>query len=134
MNKTQKVSVSAPSGAQVGDVMIITFKNPGLTKEGSDHSWDLVKEGDIVSFRHNKSCCDLPIQVVQGDYWADYNEEFKTIRAMQDFGGSFVKGLVKLYIVADSDNKVKLINSFKDYFDDYKLKGAKWLSKTSKTK
>lgn len=54
------------------------------------------------------------------DYWKDENEEWETLETMQFYGGSFVEQLVELYRRGDPINKMKLINTFKDYFDEYK--------------
>ena len=43
----------------------------------------------------------------------------KIIRAMEEFGGSFVKALALAYRRADLENKKRLEKCFKDVFDRY---------------
>jgi len=44
----------------------------------------------------------------------------KTLRNMRLYGGSFVVKLAELYLYADEQNKKKLENCFKEYFEEYK--------------
>jgi hypothetical protein len=43
----------------------------------------------------------------------------QTLMNMEKHGGSFVKKLAELYMIADWENKRKLEKCFKDYFDKY---------------
>jgi hypothetical protein len=43
----------------------------------------------------------------------------QTLINMEKYGGSFVKKLAELYMMADGENKRKLEKCFKYYFDKY---------------
>ena len=45
--------------------------------------------------------------------------EDKAIRAMNRWGGGFVKQLAVLYLHADSENRLLLLTTFYDYFKKY---------------
>lgn len=43
----------------------------------------------------------------------------RTLTAMQRFGGTFVKQLAALYMVADADNRATLVEAFHSIFIRY---------------
>lgn len=43
-----------------------------------------------------------------------------SIHMMDVLGGSFIKALANLYYVSDSENRVKLRQTFSTYFEDYR--------------
>jgi len=44
---------------------------------------------------------------------------YKTLENMRRYGGSFVRKLYELYMVADEFNRVRLRETFKDIFERY---------------
>lgn len=54
------------------------------------------------------------------NFWENEDQEFETLDNMDKFGGSFVKQLAVLYRLADLNNKSKLIDTFINYFNEYK--------------
>ena len=44
--------------------------------------------------------------------------------AMATYGGSFVKGLARLYLLGDPDNRQKLASTFTEYFHKYDAMAA----------
>lgn len=59
-------------------------------------------------------------KVKKNYYWEASIEEYLTLKAIEQYAGSFVKSLGEAYIRADQNNKLKLINAFTEYFDEYK--------------
>lgn len=51
--------------------------------------------------------------------FTSFDQEGKTLEAMFEYGGSFVKLLSTLYAHADPGNKMRLLNAFDDYFKQY---------------
>lgn len=49
----------------------------------------------------------------------DTDKEFDTLEKMEKYGGNFVKVLAKLYHAADRFNRVKLLETFGEYFTKY---------------
>jgi hypothetical protein len=47
------------------------------------------------------------------------SEQHEILSAMETYGGSFVKQLVKLFILADYENQAKLEAAFQNYFQQY---------------
>lgn len=46
-------------------------------------------------------------------------EDLKVIEAMEEYGGSFVQQLARLYRVADLENRIKIRTVFGGYWKDY---------------
>ena len=46
--------------------------------------------------------------------------ELQTVAAMNRFGGSFVKALANVMIVADENNQVRIETAFPEIFDRYR--------------
>ena len=49
----------------------------------------------------------------------DHNQKYYTIRAMQQYGGSFVQCLAKAWERADADNSERIENAFPEYLIQY---------------
>lgn len=47
------------------------------------------------------------------------NDKYWVSQAMQTYGGSFVRKLGELYLLADATNTHKLEEVFKGYFEEY---------------
>lgn len=50
------------------------------------------------------------------------------LHMMEKQGGSFVKSLVNAYYCADRQNKIKLEQTFKEYFEDYQQRYKRYLN------
>lgn len=48
-----------------------------------------------------------------------YDEVWKMISQMEQYGGSFVKALANAFKYADPDNRQRLIDAFPDYVKEY---------------
>lgn len=55
----------------------------------------------------------------------EYGKKWWTTEAMIRSGGSFVKGLGKLWRIGDSKNQAKLEKAFPKFFQDYRELGLK---------
>jgi hypothetical protein len=47
-------------------------------------------------------------------------EDFKVVEAMEKFGGSFVQALAAAFRRADTNNFIKLVGTFSDYYNQYR--------------
>ena len=48
-----------------------------------------------------------------------YDEVWKMVSKMEEYGGSFVKALANAFKYADPDNRQKLIDAFPGYVKEY---------------
>lgn len=48
-----------------------------------------------------------------------YDERYKTIETMRQYGGGFVKALAEAYAKADTDNSSRIETAFPDYMKKY---------------
>jgi hypothetical protein len=53
------------------------------------------------------------------------DETYWTHRAMQQYGGSFIKALAGLIVVADDDNLVRIRLAWPEYWKDYSEMGQR---------
>ena len=51
-------------------------------------------------------------------------EMYEVVEKMETYGGSFVKTLARLWMVADPLNRKKLESCFAEYFEEYKKFGG----------
>lgn len=49
-----------------------------------------------------------------------HDDKLKVIQAMQDYGGSFVQQLAKLWLIADETNCQRIERAFDEYIEKYK--------------
>lgn len=59
------------------------------------------------------------------DHIDQVNRNFWTIKAMEEFGGSFVKALAKAALHADPNNLKKIQKTWNDYWKKYEELGRK---------
>lgn len=50
----------------------------------------------------------------------EWNQRVATIKAMQTYGGSFVKALANAWMHADEDNSAKIEATWPEYIEKYK--------------
>ena len=50
----------------------------------------------------------------------DWVTEDEIVDVMVFYGGSFVRALGRLYLVADAVNRRRVVDAFPDYFDEYR--------------
>lgn len=48
-----------------------------------------------------------------------HDEKLITIRAMDAYGGSFVKALARAWLLADENNELRLEKAFPEYMEKY---------------